>query len=254
LWQIRTSLRREQLSPEARRLYVLTRKRVVARVSRSLASLGAGGTQGGIMETHSEPTTRSGHSDTGSRRNARLRRRIAQFSLAAVLGGASLAMVFHGASADDQQVARGKYLVNLGSCIDCHTPGYFFGKPDMTKYLGGSDVGFAIPGLGVFVGPNLTPDKATGLGKWTAQQIATAITTGKTPEGRELAPIMPWHAYSSLAAADVQSIVAYLQSLPAVSHQVGGPYGPNEKPKEFVMIVIPPDVYSSLPPPPPPAK
>src|ERR1700726_23827 len=82
------------------------------------------------------------------------------------------------AQAADPQVERGNYLVQLGGCFDCHTPGYFFGHPDLTKYLGGSDVGFAIPGLGVFVGPNLTPDKETGLGAWTAQQIVIAITTG----------------------------------------------------------------------------
>ena len=62
------------------------------------------------------------------------------------------------ASAQQSQVERGKYLVTLGSCTDCHTPGYFFGKPDMTRYLGGSEVGFEIPGLGVFHGPNLTPE------------------------------------------------------------------------------------------------
>src|SRR5215204_7263762 len=52
------------------------------------------------------------------------------------------------------EIERGKYLVTLGGCNDCHTPGYFFGKPDMTKYLGGSQVGFEIPDLGVFHGPN----------------------------------------------------------------------------------------------------
>jgi mono/diheme cytochrome c family protein len=52
------------------------------------------------------------------------------------------------------QVERGKYLVTLGGCTDCHTPGYFFGKPDAARYLGGSEVGFEIPGLGVFHGPN----------------------------------------------------------------------------------------------------
>ena len=71
------------------------------------------------------------------------------------------------ASAQQSQVERGKYLVMLGSCTDCHTPGYFFGKPDMARYLGGSEVGFEIPGLGVFHGPNLTPDSETGLGNWT---------------------------------------------------------------------------------------
>src|SRR5215472_4867450 len=80
-----------------------------------------------------------------------------------------------GAEPAGDQIARGKYLVGISGCNDCHTPGYFLGKPDPAKYLGGSDVGFAIPGLGVFVGPNLTPDKETGLGNFTAQQIATAI-------------------------------------------------------------------------------
>ena len=96
------------------------------------------------------------------------------------------------------QVARGKYLVGLMSCTDCHTPGHFLGKEDATKYLGGSDVGFAIPGLGVFVGPNLTPDKDTGLGNWTPAQIVTALTKGETPEGRILAPPMPWRNYANI--------------------------------------------------------
>jgi mono/diheme cytochrome c family protein len=152
-------------------------------------------------------------------------------------------------SSSQSAVARGKYLVNLGSCTDCHTPGHFFGKPDMTKFLGGSDVGFAIPGVGVFVGPNLTPDKQTGLGNWTEEQIVAAITTGKTPEGRTLAPVMPWHAYADLTKADAQAIAVYLKSLPPVSHQVGGPYGAAQTPAEAVMVVVPPDVYSGLPKP-----
>ena len=77
-------------------------------------------------------------------------------------------------AADPAAVARGKYLVTIASCHDCHTPGYFLGKPDMARYLGGSDVGFELPGLGVFHGPNLTPDKATGLGNWTDAQVVAA--------------------------------------------------------------------------------
>ena len=65
------------------------------------------------------------------------------------------------------QADRGKYLVTIASCHDCHTPGYFLGKPDMARFLGGSEVGFELPGLGVFYGPNLTPDKETGIGGWT---------------------------------------------------------------------------------------
>jgi len=155
---------------------------------------------------------------------------------------------------DSAQVARGKYLVTMGGCNDCHTSGYFFGKPDMAHQLGGSDVGFAIPGLGVFVGPNLTPDKATGLGNWSTQQIVAALTTGKLPDGRILAPIMPWRALSHLTHADALAIAAYLKSLPPVSHKVAGPFGPDEKVTVFVMSVQPPGVYNNLPKPPADAK
>ncbi|HKR20699.1 MAG TPA: c-type cytochrome [Stellaceae bacterium] len=153
-------------------------------------------------------------------------------------------------AADNAQVARGKYLVTVGSCTDCHTPGSFLGKPDMSRFLGGSDVGFAIPGLGVFVGPNLTPDKETGLGKWTTAQIVTAFTTGKRPDGRMLAPIMPYEAFSHLTHADALAIAAYLKSLKPVNHKVAGPFGPNEKATVFVMSVQPADVYNGLPKPP----
>jgi hypothetical protein len=77
----------------------------------------------------------------------------------------------------ESPVERGKYLAVLAGCNDCRTPGFFLGAPDTAKYLGGSDVGFEIPGLGVFPGRNITPDKETGIGNWTDNQIATALTT-----------------------------------------------------------------------------
>ena len=63
-------------------------------------------------------------------------------------------------------LARGDYLVHIMDCSGCHTYGALAGPPDMTRFLGGSDTGFEIPGLGVFYPPNLTPDPATGLGRW----------------------------------------------------------------------------------------
>ena len=45
--------------------------------------------------------------------------------------------------------------------------------PDMMRYLGGSEVGFEIPGLGTFYPPNLTPDPETGLGNWSEEQIVS---------------------------------------------------------------------------------
>jgi mono/diheme cytochrome c family protein len=138
-------------------------------------------------------------------------------------------------------IKRGKYLVGLSGCNDCHTPGYFFGKPDTARFLAGSEVGFELPGLGVFYGPNLTPDKETGLGNWSRTEIATAITKGQRPDGRMLAPIMPWHAFAALTPHDTRAIVAYLRSLPAVRNKVPGPFGPSEKPTSFVMKIVPPE-------------
>lgn len=173
---------------------------------------------------------------------------MSQFLPFAIVGAA--AMMFAGAAAfappvnadpQAEQLARGKYLVNLGGCNDCHTSGYFFGKPDMSRHLGGSDVGFEIPGLGVFHGRNLTPDKETGIGNWSSEDIVTAIQTGVRPDGRQLAPIMPWMAFSKLTKDDAYAIAAYLKSLPPVNNKVPGPFGPTEKPSSFVFKIIPPD-------------
>lgn len=165
-------------------------------------------------------------------------RRQALAALMAVMGLAASAGPL---AAQEGQLARGKYLVGLGGCNDCHTPGYFFGKPDSARFLGGSEVGFEVPGLGVFYGPNLTPDPATGLGSWSVDEIASAVTTGRRPDGRILAPVMPWHAFASLTKDDVQAVAAFLKSLPPVSNQVPGPFGPSEKPTSFVLKIVPPE-------------
>ena len=119
-------------------------------------------------------------------------------------------------------------------------------QPD--RYLGGSDVGFEVAGLGVFYAPNLTPDKETGLGNWTKQEIATAIKTGKRPDGRILAPPMPVGSFKNLSHSDALAIVAYLKSLPPIKNKVLGPFGVNEKPSSFVYQVLPSDKYVPTPP------
>jgi mono/diheme cytochrome c family protein len=167
--------------------------------------------------------------------------------LAIAIGGAMFAPQVHAQSA---QIKRGLYLVNIGGCNDCHTPGSFLGKRDTSRTLAGSDVGFAIPGMGVFVGPNLTPDRETGLGEWTNEQIVTAIRTGKRPDGRILAPVMPYNDFASMTKEDALAIAIYLKSLPAISNKVPGPFGPADKPDVFVMTVLPAPVYNGLPPPP----
>lgn len=165
-----------------------------------------------------------------------------------LLLGIAFGVSFGSAHAADSRVERGKYLTSVIPCTDCHTPGTFLGHADMSRYLGGSEVGFEVPGLGVFYGPNLTPDKDTGLGNWTIEQIATAITTGVRPDGRKLAPTMPSEWFQHLTKTDALAIAAYLKTIPPVKNKVPGPFGPTEKPTSFVMQVIPADKYVPTPP------
>jgi len=149
--------------------------------------------------------------------------------------------------ADDAQIARGRYLVVIAGCSDCHTPGALVGAADMKRYLGGSDVGFSIPGLGVFVGQNLTPDKETGLGQWTSDQIVAAIRKGKRPDGSELSGVMPYESFSHLTDDDALAIAAFLKSIPAVNNKNPGPFRSSQMVTLSVSAVLPPDVYNALP-------
>jgi len=162
--------------------------------------------------------------------------RISLAAAAVVTTTASLPPMAHA----DSQIDRGKYLVTLGGCNDCHTPGYFFGKPDMAQYLGGSDVAFELPGLGAFPGRNITPDKETGIGNWTLEQIVAAVQIGNRPDGRALPPIMPWHEFANLTADDAMAIAAFLKSVPPVRHEVAGPFSAGAKVTTFLYRILPP--------------
>jgi mono/diheme cytochrome c family protein len=168
-------------------------------------------------------------------------RTVSARAFATAAGVAIVALTLVRADAADPQTERGQYLTSFRGCFDCHTPWYFFGKPDMERFLGGSDVGFEIPGLGVFVGPNLTPDKETGLGDWSVDEIVTALQTGVRPDGRILAPIMPGESFAKLTKDDAMAIARYLKSLPPLKNKVPGPFGPSEKATVFVMKVVPPE-------------
>jgi hypothetical protein len=65
------------------------------------------------------------------------------------------------------------------------------------------------------------------------------LQTGRRPDGRVLAPIMPWKAFESLTKEDAFAIAAFLKSVPEVKNKVPGPFGANEKPTSFVMKVVP---------------
>ncbi len=153
-----------------------------------------------------------------------------------------------GAAGAETPVERGHYLATLAGCGDCHTPGGMLGTPDPKRLLGGSDVGFGDPSSGVWIGGNLTPDKETGLGNWTADQIVAALTKGETPQGRTLSAIMPWPALSHLTPDDARALAAYLQSLPPVHNAVPGPFKAGETPSvPYVSAVIATKAYMALP-------
>ena len=111
-------------------------------------------------------------------------------------------------------VARGAYLVRLANCRTCHSPTKG-GQEIQERFLAGG-VYFTTP-FGSFPTPNLTPDPETGLGAWTDDEIKTLLTTGVRKNGqRVVANFMPWWIYRNMAPADLDAIVAYLRSLPAV--------------------------------------
>ena len=145
-----------------------------------------------------------------------------------------------GAAGADGKVKHGEYLAAIMDCGGCHTPGHLMGKPDSSRYLAGSDVGFEIPGRGIFYPPNLTPDRETGLGAGSAAEIVNAVRNGARPDGRALVPVMPYHSYARLTDEDAAALVAYLKSLKPIRNKAPALTGPNEKPKApFLRVIVP---------------
>jgi hypothetical protein len=152
------------------------------------------------------------------------------------------------------RLARGKYLVTTSGCNDCHTPWVVGPKgpePDFTRMLSGHPASDALPPPPKPAGPwivaaaatntawsgpwgisytaNLTPDKETGIGKWTEKEFRDTIRTGRhLGRGRQILPPMPIPMYKHFNDADLSAIYAYLQSIPAVSNRVPEPTPPVE--------------------------
>jgi mono/diheme cytochrome c family protein len=153
------------------------------------------------------------------------------------------------------QVERGRLLVSIGGCNDCHTPMKFDADvgmpvPDMTRMLsghpegapdpagspGGQDMGvigatmtsFKLP-FGTVYTANLTPDPATGLGSWTEEMFVRAVRTGRHMggSGRPILPPMPWPNVGQQTDDDIKAIFAYLRSIPAIRNDVPAPKVPD---------------------------
>jgi len=141
--------------------------------------------------------------------------------LAAVYLGMSLliTLLVSGTVIAETPLKRRAYLVHgIAGWGNCHTPRDPDEKPIAAMELAGGrvlDLSFA-----VIVMPNITPDTETGIGTWTDDQIATAIREGKRPDGILIGPAMPVGVYRGISDSDARAIVAYLRSVPPVSHKL----------------------------------
>jgi mono/diheme cytochrome c family protein len=153
------------------------------------------------------------------------------------------------ASADTNspaRVQRGKYLVTMVGCGDCHTPlkmGPSGPEPDVTRFLSGhpeqmgalpvhkpqgpwlwagaaTNTAFAGP-WGISYAANLTPDRNTGLGIWTEEMFVKAMRTGRhMGSSREILPPMPWPALRNASDEDLKAMYAFLRSLKPITNHV----------------------------------
>ena len=127
-------------------------------------------------------------------------------------------------------VERGKYLVeSIAGCGNCHTPQGPNG-PVMNRALSGGPP--MVEGKLFTAQPsNLTSDRQTGLGRYTDAELKIMIREGKRPDGSLIGPPMPFNFYRSMADADLDAIIAYLRTVPAVK---------NAMPKSVYNIPLPP--------------
>jgi mono/diheme cytochrome c family protein len=121
-------------------------------------------------------------------------------------------------------IARGEYLARAGDCIACHT------NPGGPLFAGG----LAMPTpFGTIYSSNITPDPATGIGTWSADDFYGAIHFGRFPDGGLIYPAMPFGSYTKVTRADSDAMFAYLRSIPAVhqpdrQHDLRFPYNNRE--------------------------
>lgn len=149
-------------------------------------------------------------------------------------------------------ISRGKYLVTVAACGDCHTPMKLDPKlgmpvPDMTRMLSGQPEGapgpeakpgphdqavigptftsFRLP-FGTVYSANLTPDSETGIGRWSEATFARSMRTGHhlgAQAARPILPPMPWMGVGQMTDQDLAAVFAYLRSIPPVRNHVPPP-------------------------------
>jgi len=108
-------------------------------------------------------------------------------------------------------LANGETIFNAGGCSSCHAVP---GQPDRLKLGGG--LALASP-FGTFYVPNISPDPADGVGRWTEAQFLEAVTRGVSPEGTHYFPAFPYTTYAHARVSDIRDLFAYLKTLTRVS-------------------------------------
>jgi cytochrome c553 len=120
----------------------------------------------------------------------------------------------------DQTAEQGRQLVILGDCEGCHT------ARGSAPFAGGRPIDTA---FGVFYSPNITPDAATGIGRWSEEDFWHALHDGTAPDGSLLYPVFPYPNYTRVSRADADAIFAYIRTVPPVAsprraHELHFPY------------------------------
>jgi mono/diheme cytochrome c family protein len=111
-------------------------------------------------------------------------------------------------------LANGQTIFSAGGCSSCHAVP---GQPDRTK-LGG---GLAIPSpFGTFYAPNISPDPADGIGRWSEAEFVRAVTQGVSPGGYHYFPAFPYTSYAHAKVEDIRDLFGYLKTLAAVPGKV----------------------------------
>jgi mono/diheme cytochrome c family protein len=106
--------------------------------------------------------------------------------------------------------ARGKLIFDAGDCASCHASP---GQPDRLLLGGGLALGSP---FGTFFPPNISPDPRDGIGRWRTIDLANALMSGVSPDGRHYYPALPYTSYTHMRIQDVQDLMAYLRTLPPI--------------------------------------
>ncbi len=120
-------------------------------------------------------------------------------------------------------LAYGAYLVNMAGCVECHTPAKRGSIIAGKEFSGGRE--FNMPN-GVLRSANITPDKQTGIGNWTAEEFVSVFKAFNDSANVQLLKpgqvntIMPWTIYAGMDTADLRSIFTYLMSKKPIHNQV----------------------------------